>query len=176
MRLAFKLFILAAVVVFIILRRLNVLAKVRIEKQTQGPYTIMYKEYVGIPFRKAYKSAIDDFKRLKVNNFPVVIVNFNDTKQTSVSKRKYWIGVAIHLETAEEFPKLFKEYERDFIYKDVYQSCNIPCKNLITELLLPKRVYPMLRKYTKSCSMEVIERTNGLVRFIADPIIKSINE
>eukprot|EP00766_Chilomastix_caulleryi_P000413 gnl/Chilomastix_caulleri/1401.p3 GENE.gnl/Chilomastix_caulleri/1401~~gnl/Chilomastix_caulleri/1401.p3 ORF type:complete len:86 (+),score=11.71 gnl/Chilomastix_caulleri/1401:80-337(+) len=82
MKLYIKILILAIVLIIVLLKKLNLLVNVRIEKQTQGPFTLMYKEYVGYSYGKALRLAMNDFKRIKVGAFPIAIINFDDSKKS----------------------------------------------------------------------------------------------
>ena len=157
-----------------ILRKLNIIGSISVERMFQGPYTFLYREYIDMPRKRALSMATENLKKVNANKLPLVILSFKNNKKSQQPKNRFWIGVLIHTEQPSEYPALFKDYNEDCIYKDMYSVSTVMFNSRLTAMLMPKRISPKISKHVHHCLLEVYDQSKNIIKFIADPYVKSL--
>lgn len=117
--------------------------------------------------------AMENLKKANANKLPLVILSFKNKKKSQQPKNRFWIGVLIHTEQANEYPILFKDYSQDCIYKDVYSVSTVMFSSKLTAMLMPVRISPKISKHVHHSLLEIYDQSKGIIKFIADPYVKS---
>jgi hypothetical protein len=134
------------ILIFVFLWFGGFFTKLTVVEKEMGPYTFAYQEFIG-PYSKTKNVFEQVYKILVENSITSEIgigIYFDDPKEVPADKLKSHCGSVI---TEEEAKKLQGKLQTDTIPKGKAIVVDFPYKSVLSYMVGPMRVYPVLSRY-----------------------------
>jgi hypothetical protein len=137
--------------IIIFLGSLGAFSKITVTEQEVGPYTYVYKSFVGD--YKLTETVFDDvYAQLKKNNIPAGLgigIYYDNPQTVAADKLRSDCGSIIADTDAAKAKKLGKDFTVKTLPKAKRVVAEFPIKNTLSYILGPIKAYPALMAYAK---------------------------